>query len=85
MKYYGKIEEAVDRLEDISSYEGTEIGEMWESFVRLYRYREYMSTEMRCILENDIIEEANRSHISYKLTEREETYTEKVIELEYLG
>ena len=86
IKYSNNIEGAVERLELLSRYEGSEMGELWQLLVSLYEsYESYVSPEFLKEIEKEIISEAERSHIEYKLVENESQSTHKYTTLEYIG
>lgn len=59
---YTDIDEAVKRLEECGRLEGCETGGMWISIAELWTsYQDYISDELREVLEKEIIREAERT------------------------
>jgi len=53
-----KIDEAVELLEEWSSYDGTEVGDTWQSMTLLWSNRDYISPDFLDKLEKEIIYQA---------------------------
>lgn len=70
MKYTNNPDHAAQRLEHLSNYEGSELGEVWSLLARLWEsYQDYISTDFAEALQKEIIDEAERTHREFKLVE----------------
>jgi len=75
---------AAERLQDVAHMEGTEMGEVWYQLCDLWNKRDYISEELRAILEQELIKEAEMSHTHYRIitetvpVEKLETYRRMV-------
>ena len=80
---FESTEKLVERLEYLSSYEGTEIGEMWSLLSSLWGRKDCISKELRVVLEDEIKKEAEFLKYHAKLLTGETTYTRNVVNLEF--
>lgn len=82
-----KVQLAVEKLDEFSQYEGTEVGELWSLMSRMWSsYRDYISSDLLKALEKEITESAEILNKQYKIVE--ETIKRPPVKrkvLEYIG
>jgi len=71
-------------LEEASSMEGTEIGEMWGILASLWSRRDYLSDALDDCLEAEIRLNHESLCDDYHIIEKTETHTSKRVYLEYI-
>ena len=77
------IEKAVEKLDELCSIEGSELGEVWDDLVALWRRRDFIrSDSLVRELESEIIANAEHAEKYLKIVETEESVLHKVRRLE---
>ena len=75
----------VSELIDFASLDGCETGELCGYLCSVSQYPDYMSDDFYVSLKTEIRRHLKGFKANYKIVEREETFTRKVIDLEYIG
>lgn len=78
------LEESIELLAEFGQYEGTELGELWDSLLTLYCRRDYLGEDSKLtpVLEAEIISQATWAKQNLELVEKTETYTKTFKTLE---
>lgn len=81
------VDDATELLEEYSSLEGTELGEYWRQLIDFERYGPFCSDEFMEVWQRELLEEANRVLVEFKIieTEKEVVSKKKIKELIYIG
>ena len=66
-----KMQEEIEELEKYADYEGTELGEMCQSLVRIAHYPDYISEELRQTVAQEIVDTLAVFHEQATLVEVE--------------
>lgn len=77
------IREAVAKLEECCSLEGTEVGESWQALLGLWYRRDYIDSEFAKILEVEVIKAGEDIEQHWRIVEEETTITQTNKYLEY--
>jgi len=78
------IEEEIQELEKYLRLEGTEIGDACAALLNVSYYPDYVSKEFQKAIEKEIKSQLEMFKEQTRIVEREETYTRKVVELEWV-
>lgn len=74
---YTKIDDAIDRLNEISYLEGSELGEAWECLTDLKSYDYCFSRDFNIAVINEIFKQAEESHDNFEIVEEKSEFVEK--------
>lgn len=83
--YKKDVNSAAERLDEVSPYEGSEVGEYWRCLCDLWDRNDICSDEFKTALEKEIVSEATRTHTEFELVEDTVTFTKPVKNLEWIG
>ena len=81
--YLEDINDAIEKLEVATRYEGSEVGECWDAAITLWRYRYALSDDLQKSLKEQIVEFALELEFNYEFVEEEVTHTFIEKRLEY--
>lgn len=72
-----------EELQKFAELENTELGELWASLIAVAYHSEYASDDFAKALENEIDAQLDHCKKHATIVEEEETFTRKVVSLEW--